>query len=143
MRFAEGCWRQCPITATIFDEKQTMTDDELNEIFRAIRHKRALSWKTIEKLAMEVRELRKPKETKSTPPAAKPSLHWNSYADVPMLNGPLSEYMDRVARDIIRQRESKLIGDFWVGVPMTNNVDPAKPQTMGGARLIEPKGKTG
>lgn len=41
-----------------------MTDDELNEIFRAIRHRRTLSWATIEKLANEVRDGRKPKTLK-------------------------------------------------------------------------------
>lgn len=40
-----------------------MTDDELNEIFRAIRHRRTLSWATIENLANEVRASRATKTT--------------------------------------------------------------------------------
>lgn len=96
-----------------------------------------------EALLLEVRELRKPKETKKVAPAAKPSLSWNSYVDVPLITSAVHDRMDEIARQIMRVREAQLVKDFWAGVPMTNNVDPAEPQTMGGARLIEPKGKTG
>lgn len=44
-----------------------MTDHELNEIFRAIRNRRTLSWATIEKLAMEVRKAKSPPAPKMTP----------------------------------------------------------------------------
>lgn len=93
-----------------------MTDDELNEIFRAIRHRRTLSWKTIEKLAMEVRELRKPKEKPSA------TFRWN--ADVAQFNPILDEHMKRIRVSSGIERERALFEALTKGI-LANNVDPS------------------
>ena len=82
-----------------------MTDDELNEIFRAIRHRRTLSWATIEKLANEVREARK---TKATKPAT------FRFGPKTIKGEPIEETMkrymflqsDQMATEMIRQQSA-------------------------------------
>lgn len=121
-----------------------MTDAELNEIFRAIRHRRTLSWATIEKMANEVREARKPKTLK----VQVPQYGWNHYGDLIQttmfppkreddLSAKAKEYLDRISASIKRSYEDKMLDGLLRGQSvMTCNVDPDKP-TMGGTRLMK------
>lgn len=93
-----------------------MTDAELNEIFRAIKGRRTLSWKTIEKLAIEVRELRKPK------PAVKP-------ANVPSkpASPQVEKYFQDLAVSMRRKQDLDTLDAFLFGrQQFTFNIDPTK-----------------
>lgn len=104
-----------------------MTDAELNEIFRAVRHRRTLSWATIEKLANEVRGARKPKEN-----VLPSGYRWNHYAAMPTRMFPpkpddlppkAKEVLDRVSASIQRSYEEKAI-ESWIGAQTCNVVEP-------------------
>lgn len=107
-----------------------MTDEELNEIFRAIRHRRTLSWATIEKLANEVRSNSRPERCDYCrhpigAKAARPSTdRWDYYAYVnaPIPAADLSpeakEFLGRVSANIRRSYEDKVF-ETWKGKEVT------------------------
>lgn len=102
-----------------------MTDDELNEIFRAIRHRRTLSWATIEKMANEVRDGRAAKKKKAT-------YRWTTTYDDGMfpttmfhpkpaedLKPKAQEVLDRISASIQRKYEDKVY-EHWMGYTSTD-----------------------
>jgi hypothetical protein len=100
-----------------------MTDAELNDIFRAIRHRRTLSWATIEKLANEVRRARKPQtlQVQTTMFPQKPNAGISQEG---------RDFLDRVGAIIRRKYEDKVF-ETLMGKEVTyTNTDPKRVQVL-------------